>query len=704
MVQSLINPDVHYPETQDMDPEDAGFDATVCELQFPNSDDRFFLVALGKMKYTFHDRGMLYYPVYLLSNETSQCRRNSPIKGKIGVVEVPVKNALRILDENKQIRLEMLEDPLLFAFATDDYLDRFSTSEIPHAVKRSDNTHRKEDKQSKKKNNKKDEDEEEEEEEEKTLHSDEDHVDDDSSASIQRARQLVAPGIFKTNDRIVVPAPVPEETETEAKTMEEAFDAGDQKTNHFWVQRFMKNDRYGFHAVHGNDADSLLACVCDAFQQIGEETTVAKLRAVLALEATASVFKERREAYEHLMKTMEDKRGHMKKVKEAILDSKLDDESRRKLELKKKASADELILDERLVNEMVGTEFRDITTLAHFREFIMTNRFFPDAWAVGVLEKKLNIHLIVLSEDEFEDGDVHHVVKCNKNKENRPSKPDHYIILAQGKKGGHVIVSYKNAENVGKKIFAFAELPWTMKQHMAQRCAELRGQGFGDAFSDLASQRGYDDDNADDNNNNHKQNVDDIVFQFYRNATTRAAPGKGPNEHVPLDQLHAFQPLRRIRAWRQKLDDSWPQGKFELDGKSWASVTHYTQSRKFRKKNPDYADTFALESRTAISKNVDLALNATAAASSSNQSVKSKPSQIDVDAEYTAQDATVDRVNALHAKFTQNADLQSLLKATHPATLNHYVPRKIPKPDDELMALRQTLLLHHTASSSLHTS
>lgn len=675
MVQSLINPDVHYPETQDMDPEDVGYEAVVCELQFPNQDDRFFLVALGKLKYTFHDRGMLYYPVYLLSSADPK----KPIKGKIGVVEVPVKAALRILDENKQIRLDMLEDPLLFAFANDDYLDRFSTSEIPKLVVKT--TTKTDEKQKEKPSSGKS---------SNDPKPDEPHEDDDSSAGVQKARQLVASGIFKKNERIVLPAAIPEETETEAKKMEESYEEnnGDAKKSAFWVQRFMKNDRYGFHTVHGTDADSLFACVCDAFQQIGQETTVAKLRAVVALEATASVFKERREAYEQLVKATEDKRAQLKKIKESMFDSKIDDEARRKLELKKKAANDEIMLDERLANEMVGTEFREITTLGHFREFIMTNRFFPDAWALGILEKKLNMHLVILSEDEFEDGDVHHVLRCLYHTHGVVDKPDHYLILSYGKNGSYVLVTYK-AGDQGKKIFAFSEVPWSMKQHMAQRCAERRGQGFGADIRDLASQRGYEDDHAGESEgDDHEKRT--IKFQFYRNASTRAAPGKGPNEHIPMDQLHAFQKLRRVRSWRQKLDDAWPQGKFELDGKSWASVIHYTQSQKFRKKNPEYADTFALEGRTALSKSVDLALHATDATPTPEKVVK--PSQIEADKEYTEKDAQVDRVKALHAKFTQNADLQSILKATHPAVLMHYIPRKIPQPDAELMALRETLL------------
>jgi predicted NAD-dependent protein-ADP-ribosyltransferase YbiA (DUF1768 family) len=651
MVQSLVNPDVHYPENQTVDDEDVGYSATLCEMEIPNESNSTMLVALGKMKYTFHDRGIIYYPLYLL-------KKSMRIKAKIGIVEVPVKHALHILDENKEVRLDLLEEPLLFAFANQEYLERFSTNIIPTAAAKAAK---------------------------KVVDNVVEEEDDDSSDSVQKARRLVAPGIFKINDRIVVPAAVPEETETEAKAAEESFD---DDHSSFWVKRFFKNDRYGFHAVLGSEADSLFSCICDAYNQIGQDTTVAKLRALVALAATASVFKQRREAFEHLSKTMDDKRQRVKKVKQTLAEkerqakvhfAKGGEEYRsvtadmRDLELQKKYTSDELAHDERLVQEMVGTEFGSVTTLAHFREFIMTSRFFPDDWAMGVLEKKLNAKFIVLSEQEFVDGDVHHVLRTSRASAGCGHHPNMYIILSlRGNK--YTLVSFKNADGVAKKIFGFAELPWALKQHVAQRCAEKSGHGFQhiDHFRDLASQRGY----ADHDAGGADTDTDTIVFQFHRKASPSAPPGKGPHELVPVDKLVDFQPLRRIKAWRQKLDDAWPQAKFELDGKMWASVTHYTQSQRFKKKNPEYAETFALDSRSALSKSVELALKAASAAETTD----------------TEKERQVARVQALHAKFTQNADLQQLLKATYPAKLLHHVPKHVARPDEELMALRQTLL------------
>ena len=653
MVQSLINPDVHYPEVDTIDPEDVGYAAQVCEMAIPNNSTEFMLIAIGKIKYTYHDRGILYYPIYLLTMDE---KKQLVAKSKIGVVEVPVKHALNILDENKEIRLDLLEDPLLFAFSNKDYLDRFSTDEVPSGKVPT-------------KPEGKDEPEEKDDEEEKD--------DDSASESVQKARHLIAHGIFKKNERIVLPPEIPEETETEAKTMSEAFAPKDK----FWVQQLLKNDRYGFHSVHGSDSDSLFACLCDGFQQIGQDTTVAKLRAVVALEATASVFKSRREVYEHLVKAVKDKKQRLDKVKESLLKQTTDDI----LDRQKTALTHDVAYDERLQQELVGHDFQDITTLQHFREFIMTNRFVPDDWALGVLEQKLHVKLIVLSESEFEDGDVHHVLHCFQSS-NR--KPEYYIVLSKNKKGGYVVVTYKNKadHDVGKRIFTFSELPFGLRHYIGRRCSERSGHGFQhiQEFDDLASKHGHDDNRA--SSHDKITHDDNMQLQFYRHASLSAPPGKGPNEHVPVDQLHAFQPLRKISSWRRKLDDTWAQSKFQLDGKNWASVVHYTQSVKFKKHHKEYADTFSLDSRTAISKNVDLAL----AATTQENNKKVKLSQIEVDKEMTPEEALKHRVAALHAKFHQNADLPQLLKATLTATLLHYVPKRGAQPDDVLMALRDT--------------
>lgn len=653
MVQSLINPDVCYPEVDTIDPEDVGYAAQVCEMARSSpQEDKFMLIAIGKVKYTFHDRGILYYPIYLL---TMDDKKQLVAKSKIGLVEVPVKHALIILDENKEIRLDLLEDPLLFAFANEDYLDRFSTDEVPVHSKKTPVPTTEEQK-------------EEPEEEE----------DDDASESVQKARHLIAHGIFKQNERIVLPPPVPEETETESKTLTEAFESSSMKDAKFWVQRFLKNDRFGFHTVHGSDSESLFACICDAFQQIGKDTTVAKLKAVVALEATASVFKSRREAYEHLVHKVRDKKLRLDKMKESSHKDK-DDAAMTAL-------THDIVYDERLVKELVGEEFREITTLQHFREFIMTHRFVPDDWAIGVLEQKLHVKLIVLSESEFEDGDVHHVVHCFRSSN---TKPQYYIVVSKNKRGSYVVVTYKNQadHDVGKRIFSFSELPFGLRHHIGRRCSERSGHGFQhiQEFDDLASKHGHDDHRR---SNSGGDPDDEMRLQFYRFASNQAIPGKGPNEHVPVDQLYAFQPLRKIHGWRRKLDDTWAQSKFQLDGKTWASVVHYTQSVQFKKHHKEYADTFSLDSRTALSKNVDLALAAT---QENKKTMKTKPSQIEVDKEMTAEEALKHRVAALHAKFLQNADLQQLLKATLTATLMHYVPKRGAQPDDALMALRDTI-------------
>ena len=91
--------------------------------------------------------------------------------------------------------------------------------------------------------------------------------------------------------------------------------------------------------------------------------------------------------------------------------------------------------------------------------------------------------------------------------------------------------------------------------------------------------------------------------------SVRLKPGmaKNTNEKIPADKRSLFIDLSKISNWRRKLDDTWMEAPFELNGKKWASVEHYYQSAKFRIHNPDFSDLFSLDAtESEIAKDVDL--------------------------------------------------------------------------------------------------
>jgi hypothetical protein len=167
-----------------------------------------------------------------------------------------------------------------------------------------------------------------------------------------------------------------------------------------------------------------------------------------------------------------------------------------------------------------------------------------------------------------------------------------------------------------------------------------------------------------------------------------------------------YKDLKTVVDWRRKLDDAWvdEEHPLVLDGKQYASVEHYYQSSKFRydhapKTNVNFADMFALDSDSKISKDVGLAV----AAGSKTGKWKSKESKGKKDTLLRPNDVTIDPVfydkqhgrnqlerrRALQYKFEHLPEMNRLLKMTKRAKLVKYVAKQPPEVDVALMEIRK---------------
>ena len=62
MVKSKLHSEIQYKETYAIDPEDIGFETSVYEIELFNRDAE---IALGKPKYEFSSKHVIYFPIYL---------------------------------------------------------------------------------------------------------------------------------------------------------------------------------------------------------------------------------------------------------------------------------------------------------------------------------------------------------------------------------------------------------------------------------------------------------------------------------------------------------------------------------------------------------------------------------------------------------------------------------------------------------------
>ena len=104
MVKSLLVPDVVYIENNSLLPEDKNQEVSTYDITLYDVDE---VIALGQPVYTFIDRNLVYYPIYLVKNDK--------VTKQIGLYEILGDNIVNVLDKDGDVDLTKLGHPLLYA-------------------------------------------------------------------------------------------------------------------------------------------------------------------------------------------------------------------------------------------------------------------------------------------------------------------------------------------------------------------------------------------------------------------------------------------------------------------------------------------------------------------------------------------------------------------------------------------------------------
>jgi predicted NAD-dependent protein-ADP-ribosyltransferase YbiA (DUF1768 family) len=643
---------------------------------------------LGKINTSYIEKQVSYISIYLLEK--------NKIKARIGVFEIPANKSIEIIDNDGEVDVEKLGDPLLFKFVDEDFIVKKSKM-VKEKSKGED--------EGEKKGKEKDftDAEKEEDESDQVV-----KVKAPRTSESLKNDAMLQNGIFYIDDRIKPPALLVEETEKEADQIKKEFN---ESAHTPWICKFMKNGNFGIHEVEAN-GDCFFAVLRDAFKQVGHITTVDKLRALLAKEATESVFEERRtlflsldgkiKEYEREMKALKTTIEKVYKVRAEAAKAKQD-----RVELQKivketndaKAQFKQLQSDkadtQTLIDENIG-HFAEIDSLEKFRAYIRTPRFWADSWAIATMERLLKIKMVILSERSYDEKAFDSVINCGEVDEGLQKtgtfSPDYYIMTTFS--GDHYrLITYKD-----KRIFKFHEIPFYVKNMIINKCIEKNSGVFHliQDFRDLKSKMGIDAEDSDsDSDDIEVVTANDtfdpkIVFVFHGKADKSSKPGKASNEKIPTSEREHFTKLGRIPEWRRKLDDSWEDALFTVDGKKWGSVEHYYQGAKFKNGFPDFMLQFSLDSDSDISKSVDLAVAAGGPSGKKKNKIL-RPVNVNIDSNFYGDRSSSERELALEAKFTQNEDMKQLLLATRNSKLMHFIRGQPAEPDHLLMKVRQKL-------------
>ena len=694
MVASKINSDVIYQEKRTIDPEDLRFESSLYEMDVFGKS---LVITLGKPKYSFSSKKIIFYPIYIVS-------KDNKIEAQIGVFEISENKALKVYDDDGDVDIEKLGSPLYYEFAErvtnrtkSDVIDYLQTWE------KKGKTDERSVEQIERDLEKESEDQEE---------SDEDDVMKLSSykqvisSEKKNISMMLEKGIFTIDENTAQPLKLNEETKEQADQIKKEYKESSQN---LWIHKFMKNLNYKIHEVE-NNGDCFFAVIRDAFKQIGHNTTVAKLRAILADEATDEIFKQYSTLYLELdgsIKEYEKEITDIKRTIEKDLKKRAEHAKGNKQELdsilaeveKQKTIRKDLIskINETnaIITESIGI-MGGIDSLEKFREYVQTTSYWADDWAISTIERKLNIKMIIFSEKSFLEGDEHSVLKCSIGGQidtNTEFSPNYYIMTTYS--GNHYrLITYKN-----KNILTFSEIPYNVKTLVINKCIEKDAGIYYliQDFRNLKSRLGIDPDTGkpdEDDESTSDLYKNDTMFMFYHKSEKSAKPGKGSGEKIPKEKMNEFINLARIENWRRKIDDSWDKGIFTIEGHRYASVEHYYQSSKFKKGFPDFSLLFSLDSDSEISKDVSFAKSAGGKTGKHKEKGKEtvlRPKEVVIDNDFYGQRNKLERETGVRAKFTQNEDLKQLLLATKDAKLSHYVVKQPPEQDDILMKIRNEL-------------
>lgn len=690
MVFSKLNKSIKYNENKSIDDEDNGFNTTLYLLNMYNHD---ITIALGKPKHTFSKYNIIYYPIYLIVNDEVIC--------KIGLYELEAKNLLVYIDDEGDVDVKRLGEPLLYSFVDYQFILNSNSGSNEKYY------------------------------EDKDLQRNEngiividdfpfntdvppepmtDYIEEDDifklnipenkmSETKTKADLVIKEGIFKITKQNMNVVLLDEETENIANEIKNNYK---ESSKNEWIQKFTKNNNYSIIDNEGG-GDCLFAVIRDAFDSIGQTTTVSKLRSLLALHLTDEVFKEYRELFfnfENEIREFEkeiDKLKEMNKIyKSRIKKSNTEEEKEKIIKEAKQIiqthnfKTKELKEIRKLQTDYVGY-MKDIDTIDKFREYIQTSKFWGDTWAISTLEELLKIKLIILSEESYFNNAYDTVLNCGEASKNVISsgnfEPKFYIITSYT--GNHYkLITYKN-----KKIFVFSEIPFDIKILIINKCLEKSAgiyyniQDFRNFKTKLGlnPNEGEPESSEDENSN---ENANSTIFVFYHNSMD-GKPRKGTSEHFDNSRITDFKNLFKIENWRRKLDDMWV-APFTLDGHRWASVENYVHASKFKKGFPDFYLKFSLDIPSELSKDPKIAkINGDM---SKKKNAEFRPKNVKIDVDFYLGRHEIEREVAIFSKFSQNEDLKQLLISTQDAILKHYVKGEPPIVDDILMNVRTKLL------------
>lgn len=487
--------------------------------------------------------------------------------------------------------------------------------------------------------------------------------------------------------------------------VEEIYDETKTET---WIEKYLQSNKYKIKDNAGG-GDCLFHVIVDALSDVDSTVTVDSLRKILANNVTEKVYIYYKELYDGFTISIKDdtnklnelnKRNKelielMKQTKDRAVQSELVKEAKLVKEEYSK------IKEEKAVTNGLLLDFKfmkNIKNISKLKEKVQTCDFWGEGWSISIMERVMNIKLILFSEQSYLNEDMDNVLQCGQVDVILQNKgifrPDHYIFADYN--GQH----YKLIMYDSKPQLSFVEIPNKIKELIVDKCMEKQGGAYDlipefnqykKMVQETKPEDSNDEDIADMEQSSQGLYIDDVVFQFYSKSNDKPLPGKGVGETIPKDMIKKFSELSKIPSWRRKMSNFW-ESEYVLNERKWLTVEHYYQGSKFKNSNNKYYLEFSLDSGSILSKDP---VRAKAAGGKTGKIGKTmiRPGDIKIDEDFFTSDRNIEEMNrAQLAKFTQSEELKDMLIKTQNAKLVHFQRGSEPVEFTNLMKIRNDLI------------
>jgi hypothetical protein len=464
MIQSILNDEVEYIVDKNIEENDLGRKVSVFEMQLL---DLHVCLTVGEINDLYKQKNILFTPVYLIIND-EKCE-------KIGYFEFYSTEIATYMDKEGELDISVLEGPLVFDYIDSDYLiSQLKKSKFLEQFKLSDAEFTEDlNKDIEKKRKEK--------QRGKAL---------ENVEEIDKIELLLTEFDGSYNSKIdkklqkLYKKQVKESIITESSS---------------WVQKHFKNNKFEIIDNEGG-GDCLFSTIRDSLEDININVSVQTLRNILSNSMTEINFTTYKENFDLL-------NNEIMKIKDEITDIK-----KESIQLKEKY-ADLTTKAKLLKNSGEREEFKKIVTerkeiktkneklketskqlmkqnyiaLNNFQDFkfmknidnlnklkviIKQQNYWADSNAISMLEKILNVKIIILLKKNYDEG-ADNLISCGDMVlkdivDKETFKPKYYIIISfmERDNGDHyVLFTYKK-----KRIFTFYEIPYAIRENIKSKC------------------------------------------------------------------------------------------------------------------------------------------------------------------------------------------------------------------------------------------